>query len=406
MSVIDTTTVRTEIKAMSGDKPLCVYASPTDYPDSPLSQALQQPVLLGLFLPIHHGGWSSSHLPRTTDWSFDYNAKLTQKAEELGFDLVFGYSTWQPKGGQGPTRTEAGLDAFIATASLAGMTSRILLISTIHVLYGPWHPIHLAKFGATLDHISKGRWGINVVTGHRAYEHELFGWSQIEHDRRYELADEFVTVLKQLWSETENFSYQSQNSSWQFKDAYISPRPLYGRPILVNATGSDAGIEFAGRHSDIVFITSPAGGDIDSALSSLPAHTERVKQSAIAQGRQVRTLLNPLIVLGETEKEAEKYAQAIVDHADYESISGRSRVSSDAHAWKGHQKGNLRHGVGSAIGGNVQLIGSPEQITEQLLQLHKAGVDGFQIAFYDFEPDLDLFGKRVLPLLKQAGLRI
>ncbi|MEH2107679.1 LLM class flavin-dependent oxidoreductase [Nostoc sp.] len=396
MSTIDATFLRASKEAI---------ASPTDYPQSPLSQALQQPVLLGLFLPIHHGGWSSSNLPRTTDWSFDYNAKLTQKAEELGFDLIFGYSTWQPKGGQGPTRTEAGLDAFIATASLAAITSRILLISTIHVLYGPWHPIHLAKFGATLDHISKGRWGINVVTGHRAYEHELFGWSQIEHDRRYELADEFVTVLKRLWSETENFSYKSQ-SSWQFKDAYISPRPLYGRPILVNATGSDAGIEFAGRHSDIVFITSPAGGDIESALSSLPAHTARVKQSAIANGRQVRTLLNPLIVVRETEKEAEEYAQAIIDHADYQSIAGRSGVSSDAHAWRGHKKGNLRHGVGSAIGGNVQLIGSPEQITEQLLQLNKAGVDGFQLAFYDFEPDLDLFGKRVLPLLKQAGLRL
>ncbi|MHC5769295.1 MAG: hypothetical protein ACYTXI_27495 [Nostoc sp.] len=85
MSAIDTTFLRASKEAI---------ASPTDYPQSPLSQALRQPVLLGLFLPIHHGGWSSSTLPRTTDWSFDYNAKLTQKAEELGFDLVFGYSTW------------------------------------------------------------------------------------------------------------------------------------------------------------------------------------------------------------------------------------------------------------------------------------------------------------------------
>ncbi|MEH2446309.1 MAG: LLM class flavin-dependent oxidoreductase [Nostoc sp.] len=289
MSAIDTTFLRASKEAI---------ASPTNYPQSPLSQALRQPVLLGLFLQIHHGGWSSSSLPRTTDWSFDYNAKLTKKAEELGFDLVFGYSTWQPKGGQGPIRTEAGLDAF------------------------------------------------------------------------------------------------------------ISPRPLYGRPILVNATGSDTGIEFAGRHSDIVFITSPGGGDIESALSSLSAHTAHVKQSAIANGRQVRTFLNPLIVVRETEKEAEEYAQAIIDHADYQSIAGRSGVSSDAHAWRGHQEGNLRHGVGSAIGGNVQLIGSPEQITKQLLQLNKAGVDGFQLAFYDFEPDLDFFGKRVLPLLKQVGLRL
>ncbi|MHC5824616.1 MAG: LLM class flavin-dependent oxidoreductase [Nostoc sp.] len=122
-------------------------------------------------------------------------------------------------------------------------------------------------------------------------------------------------------------------------------------------------------------------------------------------GLDACTLLNPLIVVRETEKEAEEYAQAIIDHADYQSIAGRSGVSSDAHAWRGHQKGNLRYGVGSAIGGNVQLIGSPEQITEQILQLNKAGVDGFQLAFYDFEPDLDFFGKRVLPLLKQAGLR-
>ncbi|MEH1889760.1 MAG: LLM class flavin-dependent oxidoreductase [Nostoc sp.] len=122
----------------------------------------------------------------------------------------------------------------------------------------------------------------------------------------------------------------------------------------------------------------------------------------INNGRQVYTLLNPLIVVRETEGEAEQYAQAIIDHADRESIAGRSRFTSDAHAWKGHQKGDLRHGVGSAISGNVQLISSPEQIAEQFLQLKEAGVDGFQLAFYDFEPDLDFFGKRVLPLLKQV----
>ncbi|MBS7544836.1 LLM class flavin-dependent oxidoreductase [Ancylobacter oerskovii] len=382
-----------------------LHTAPADFPDSPLSQALRQPALLGLFLPIHHGGWSNSTLPRGTDWSFDYNAKLTLTAEALGFDLVFGVAQWMPKGGQGPTRTEAGLDSFIATASLASITSRILLVSTLHVLYGPWHPIHLAKFGATLDHISKGRWGINVVTGHRAYEHELFGWSRIEHDRRYELADEFVSVLKRLWTEEEPFSYRGQ-AAWQFKDAYISPRPLFGRPVLVNATGSDAGIDFAARHSDLVFVASPGGGDIDSALASLPAHTARLKQAARAHGRDIRTILNPLIVARETQAEAEAYAQAIVDNVDLASIAGRARLDSDAHAWRGHKGGDLRFGVGGAIGGNVQLIGSPEQIADQLVRLHAAGVDGFQLAFYDFEPDLAFFGARILPLLKQAGLRL
>jgi FMNH2-dependent dimethyl sulfone monooxygenase len=403
MSVIQKQSV---IETLSRPRETAAPLGPADFSESPLSKALRQPTLLGLFLPIFDGGWSASSLPRTTDWSFDYNAKLVRKAEDLGFDLVFGYSNWQPKGGAGPTRTEAGLEAFIATAALASITTRIILIATIHVLYGPWHPVHLAKFGATLDHITKGRWGINVVTGHRTYEHELFGASRIEHDRRYELTDEFVTVLEHLWSETDSFSYQSSADLWRFKDAYIAPRPLYGRPILVNATGSDAGFAYAGRHSDIAFITSPAGGDIESAVSSLPDHVAQLRRAAAAQGRKVRTLLNPLVVVRETQKEAEAYAQAIVDHADLQSIRGRSKIDSDAHAWRGHQKNDLRYGVGSAIGGNVQLIGSPEQITEQFVRLHKAGVDGFQLAFYDFEPDLEFFGERVLPLLKQAGLRV
>lgn len=327
------------------------------------------------------------------------------RREDFGFDLVFGVAQWPPKGGQGPVRGAEGLDSFIATAALASVTGRILLIATLHVLYGPWHPVHLARFGATLDHISGGRWGINVVTGHRAYEHELFGWSRIEHDRRYELADEFVTQLKRLWTSDEPISYESQNG-WRFKDAWITPRPRYGRPVLVNATGSDAGVDFAARHSDLVFIPSPTGGRIEDALEGLPPFIARLKAKARAEGRTIRTILNPLIVIGETDAEAEAYAQAIVDHVDHETVAGRTRIDSDAHAWRGHTATDLRHSVGGAIGGNVQLIGGPETIARQIIALHAAGVDGIQVAFYDFEPDLALFGSRVLPLLQEAGLRL
>ena len=378
---------------------------PLDFPDSPLSRALEQPLLVGLFLPIHHGGWSISTLPRGTDWSFDYNARLTRQAEDLGFDLVFGVAQWPPKGGQGEVRGDEGLDSFIATAALAPITSRILLIATLHVLYGPWHPVHLARFGATLDHISGGRWGINVVTGHRAYEHELFGWSRIEHDRRYALADDFVTQLKRLWTSDEPISHEGAQG-WRFKDAYITPRPRFGRPVLVNATGSEAGIGFAAKHSDLVFIPSPTGGRIEDALEGLPPFVAKLKGAARARGREIRTILNPLVVIRETDAEAEDYARAIVDHAHAETIAGRAKMDSDAHAWRGHTATDLRHSVGGAIGGNVQLIGSPETIARQIIALHTAGADGVQVAFYDFEPDLALFGRRVLPLLREAGLRL
>src|SRR5579862_8683393 len=128
-------------------------AEPALFPESPLSRVLRQPLILGLFLPVQSGGWSASLLPRTTDWTFNYNAALTRRAEQLGFDLVFGLAQWTSKGGYGGVSKyrEDSLDPFIAVTALSTITERVMLISTIHVLFGPWHPLHVAKFGATID---------------------------------------------------------------------------------------------------------------------------------------------------------------------------------------------------------------------------------------------------------------
>lgn len=375
--------------------------SPAAYPDSPVSRAFAQPLMLGLFLPIQAGGWSASTLPRGTDWSFDYNAALVEKAEALGFDLVFALSQWLPKGGYGGVFDGQALDSFMTLAALTARTERIILAATSHVLYGPWHPLHFAKFTATLDHISRGRWGINVVTGHRAIEHEMFGWHRIEHDRRYDLAAEFLDAVQQLWAQPENFSFEPALSSWRLNRAFVTPKPRYGRPLLINATGSDAGIAFAARYSDVVFITSPAGPDIDRALAALPAHTARVKAAAAAHGRTIRTLINPLVICRETPAEARAYRDAIVAHADEGSFH---RFDSDAHAWRGGFEERAQ-AAARAIGGNISITGSPEEVADYIVRLHRAGIDGVQLSFYDFKPDLDFFGERVLPLLREAGLR-
>jgi FMNH2-dependent dimethyl sulfone monooxygenase len=328
---------------------------------------------------------------------------LVRQAEDLGFDIVFGLSQWLPKGGYGGVLNGQALDSFISLAAMAAITQRIMLISTVHVLYGPWHPLHFAKFGATLDHIAKGRWGVNVVTGHRAVEHEMFGWSRIDHDRRYELAAEFLDVVQRLWSETENFSHEGQR--WRLKDAFVTPKPIYGRPVIVNATGSDAGIDFAARYSDIVFMTSPTGSEIESALASLPAHIARIKAEARSKGREIRTLINPMVVCKETEDQARAYYNAIVENADPAAApQGMGRFDSDAHAWRGRVG---RDGPGQrALGGNIQIVGTPEQVADYIVRLKAAGIDGIQLSFYDFKPDLTLFGESVLPLLKQVGLRL
>jgi FMNH2-dependent dimethyl sulfone monooxygenase len=200
---------------------------PQNNPESPLSKAFAQPLMLGLFLPLQTGGWSQSTLPRGTDWTFEYNARLTQQAEALGFDVVFGLSQWLPMGGFGGETgyRENFLDPFVSTVALAAMTSRILLLGTIHILYGPWHPMHLARFLASADHISQGRFGANIVTGYAENEPRMFGTARIDHDQRYDKSAEFIQICNALWAGTDNLTYQGK--FYSLEQAYVSPRPRY-----------------------------------------------------------------------------------------------------------------------------------------------------------------------------------
>lgn len=377
-------------------------ASPLSFPDSPVAQAMKQPMLLGLFLPIQSGGWSPSTLPRTTTWEYDYNARIAKRAEDFGFDLLFGLAQWMGKGGTGGEMKfrEQSLDPFITATSLASVTSKIILISTIHVLYGCWHPLYLAKCGATIDHISRGRWGVNVVTGFVPSEARMFGNEQVAHDQRYVMATEFVDMMQALWASDDNLSYDGKY--WRTIEAFVTPKPRFGRPLLVNATGSAAGIAYAAKHSDLVFITSPGGGHFDAAVAALPAHNAEIKGAARQLDREVRTIINPMVICRPTSKEATEYYEAIVSKADLGAIEGflGRRATGDAKGWK------TDLGAYRAVGGNMQIVGSPDEVVDKLLKLKAAGCDGIQLTYFDFEPDLEYFGKEVIPRMKQAGLRI
>ncbi|WP_072388818.1 LLM class flavin-dependent oxidoreductase [Hyphomicrobium sp. CS1BSMeth3] len=369
--------------------------------NAPLQRALQQPLMLGLFLPLQSGAWSPSTAPRGTSWSFDYNKRCAVRAEELGFDLVFGLAQWLGKGGYGGGMKfrEMSTDPLIVTAGLAAATKRVLLISTVHVLYG-WHPLHLAKFGATIDEMSGGRWGLNVVTGYKPSEFEMFALAPIEHDHRYVMADEFVTLLKRLWEDGENVTFDGR--FWKTKEAFVAPKPKHGRCILVNAASSGAGLAYAVKHSDLIFVTSPAGADLDKACASLPAHNARIKQSAREQGREVRTIINPHVICRETEAEARAHLQSIIKHEDKVAAENffKMMIGGDQASWKNSQREQW------VVGGNVHIVGSPEQVVDGFRRLKEAGCDGIQVNFFDFLPDLEFFGKRVLPLMEQAGLRL
>ncbi len=372
-----------------------------DFTSPPLEAAKQNPLMLGLFLPLQSGAWSPSTAPRSTSWTFDYNAKCAIRAESFGFDLVFGLAQWMGKGGYGGEMAfrEKANDPLIVTAGLAAVTKRLLLISTVHVLYG-WHPLHLAKFGATIDNMSNGRWGLNVVTGYKRSEFEMFGMQPMEHDFRYQMADEFTSIMKQLWRDDEELTIDGR--FWKTNGAFVAPKPENGRCILVSAASSAAGLAYATRHSDLVFITSPAGADLDKACAALPAHNDKIKSQAQDIGREVRTIINPHVICRETEREARAQYQAILDHQDAVAADNfhATFTGGDQSSWKQNTRDQW------VIGGNVHIVGTPEQVVDGFQRLSKAGCDGVQVNFYDFLPDLEFFGQQVVPLMHQAGLRV
>lgn len=364
---------------------------------TPLERAAKNKMMLGLFIPLQQGAWTPSKASRGTDWSFEYNAECAVRADELGFDLVFGLAQWLGKGGLGGEIRfrENTQDPLLVTAGLAALTKNIMLISTVHVLYG-WHPLLLAKYAATLDHMTEGRWGINMVTGIKKEDFAMFGLEHVEHDLRYEMADEFVDVMKMLWTTDENINFHGR--FYDMEKGFVSPKPIHGRPIIVNATSSGAGQRFAEKHSDIMFITRPASKDVFAAIGE---RNELIKREARQAGREMKTIINPHVICADTEKEARARRQHFIDTADEIALENFFKLitGGDTVSWKGAVKDDL------AVGGNMQVVGTPEQVVEQFVKLSEAGCDGIQVNFFDYLPDLEYFGEKVLPLMKEAGLR-
>lgn len=376
--------------------------SPLEIPASPLARAARQPMMLGLFLPTQTGGFSQSTYPRGTRWDFQYNRELTLTAEGYGFDFVFGLQQWVGKGGFGGEikYRENFLDPFISTVAIGAVTTKIITISTVHILYGNWHPLHLARFAATADHISGGRFGLNIVTGYDAREPLMFGMRRIAHDERYERADEFAAIMEDLWAGEENLTYEGR--FYSLEGAYVSPRPAFGRPVMVSASASPAGFAYAAKHSDVVFTSSPAGAVFENAIRALPGHVASMRAAYEKTGRDGKIIIFPLVVCKETHAEAMAYRDAIVEHADLESIRAYTARHSagDAHGWKDHVPADR------IMGGHIQIVGDPDDVADQIEQLKEAGFDGIQIGFYDYKPDLDFFAATVIPLLEKKGLRL
>ena len=346
-------------------------------------------VELGIFLPIANNGWILSTTSPQYMPSFDLNRYATLQAERYGFRFALSMVKWRGYGGATEFWDHA-LESLTLMAGLAAVTRRIELYASVQPL--TVHPAIFARMAATVDDISGGRFGVNIVSGWNKDEYAQMGlWPGDQfYDERYAYAEEWLTIVKGLWA-TGRFSYHGR---WlAVDDCLCQPRP--GRmPPIVCAGMSETGLRFTVQHGDISFLAG--------TLATLTDLNARAKAIAAALSKPVKTCALYTIVAAESDAAARDVFDRIVAGADRAALAGIHGAS-----------GGDAHGATAAALQRLHtnpfmtpvLRGSPRRIADQVETLQRdAGIDSIICTFPDFRADLDFFGRRVVPLLRRRGL--
>jgi pyrimidine oxygenase len=177
---------------------------------------------LGVFIPIGNNGWLISTASPQYKPSFDLNREVVQKAERYGFEFALSMIKLRGFGGKSEF-WDYNLESFTLMAGLAAVTSKIRLYASTAVLTLP--PALVARMAVTIDSISHGRFGINIVSGWAKAEYEQMGlWPGEEHfNRRYKYSTEYVTVMKELW---ESGQSDFKGEYFQMNDCRLLPKPI------------------------------------------------------------------------------------------------------------------------------------------------------------------------------------
>ena len=368
----------------------------------------REPLILGLMFPQGQGAWTASFAPTETTIEWDFLASLARLADRIGLDYVFmgnGYYTKGGYGGHGRTRA-AALDATTVAAALVPITKRLLLISTIHTAYHCAHPLFFAKIGATLDFISAGRWGPNFVAGISELNARHFGVPWRDHDERYAMSDEFVSVLKRIWSEPEPVTFHGKFI--QTEAAWMSPKPAR-MPLMVNAGVSDVGLDFAARRCDWIF-TSPGGDPEITGLRDMRAGIERVKSFGRRYGKDLKVAANVYVICRDTEAEARGEFENICAQADLDTIEAMRSPGKGLVDPKGSRafvdKAQRPIERSGAVWGGIRVIGNPSQVAAKIIEFKQNGLDCLSLVFHNYISELSYFAEHVLPLLVRAGIRL
>ncbi|MDR6099931.1 FMN-dependent oxidoreductase (nitrilotriacetate monooxygenase family) [Agrobacterium larrymoorei] len=393
----------------------------------------------------HMNAWRHPKSPVDASINLEFFKSTIFKAEAAGFAFAFV--------ADGLYINEKSIPHFLnrfepltILSALAAVTSRIGLAGTVSTSYSD--PFTVARQFASLDQISGGRAGWNAVTTPLEGTARNYSRTHPEHALRYEIADEYLQVVKGLWDSWDDDAFVRNRESGQFfdrtklhtlahKGRFFSvegplniQRSAQGQPVIFQAGSSEAGIGLAGKHADAVFTNSVS-------LAENQTFLKRVKQSAVAQGRAASDVkifpgIGPIV--GETREEAEEkfdiirnlitiddalaYLGRFFDHHDFSVYPldepfpelgdiGKNSFRSTTDRIKQRakeKKQTLREAALDAATPREGFIGTPDKVADEIIRwVEHDAADGFILGFPVVAEGLDDFIRLVLPVLKQRG---
>ncbi|MGG0175822.1 LLM class flavin-dependent oxidoreductase [Gottfriedia acidiceleris] len=410
----------------------------------------QRSLKLGSFIMgsgFNVGSWRHPEAVPDASVNLAYLTQLTKKSEEGKLDFVFFADSLYISERTTPNYLER-LEAITTVSALAANTSKIGLVATLSTSFS--EPFNTARQFASIDVISNGRAGWNVVTSALDGTQLNYGGEKLmEHDLRYQVADEYVEVVKGLWDSWEDDAFIRDKSSGIFADLkkmhrlnhkgeFFSvqgplniPRSKQGRPIIFQAGASKAGKEFAAKHAEVVFLPPVSYEEAKQIYKD-------IKGLAMSFGRSEKDILilpslRPIV--GRTEEEAEQKYQEIAKLADIEtSLNFMCRFFADIdlkqfeldkpfpdiwdyakNGWEGivtnlkkrvsEHNLTLRQAALELTTPRDEFTGTPDQVADQMQKWFEGrAADGFMLLFALNPSGLNDFVDEVLPVLRERGL--
>ena len=343
-------------------------------------------------------GSTITMVPEHWKLSWPDTCDLIKMIDCSGMEAVLPVGRWRGYGGPSNFNS-AAYETFTWAAAVGALTKYCAVLATVHVPLV--HPLMVAKMSSTIDHVTNGRFILNIVCGWFKNEFDMFGASMRPHDDRYKFAAEWLELLKKVWTEEEEFDFDSE--SFHCKNVWSQPKPMQKPyPPIMNAGGSPAAQDFTTRYADMNFVHLRDRSDVAESKKQI----ELLRSMARAHGRNTRIWIHVYVVCRETEKEAQDYLHYYVhEKGDWEAASNLLRifgVHSQTHDPKALESQTAHFIAGH---GGYPLVGTAPQIADELCKLADIGVDGCLISWVDYKNELAQWNRAVLPLLEQAGLR-